>query len=529
MARLVCAIQRFSFAKQAKTSGSREQVAGRQKRVVAAVVATLFLGASPRAAEISVATAAFPPGLGNPFTGVNQPSSEIWLAIFDALTVLDWGKEAKPALAVRWQMEAPTRWVFHLRPNVTFHDGTPFTARDVFGTIDILRATTYLVTGEIANVASATARDDLTVEIVTKVPDAILPKRLATMFIVNAARWNSVGPEAYARAPTGTGPYRLVSWGPANKLAELEAYAGAWRQIDGVDRFTYRVIAEQNARIQALMSGQVDLSTGLMTEDIADLEAAGIKVHVQPNPQLKSIALRTVRAGAHPLKDPRVRRALNHAVDKDAIADVMLQGHVVPVGQGAPPGLTGHNPDVAPYAYDPTRARALLAEAGYANGLSLKFDVVTGNATPDAIIYQKIAQDLAAVGVAVDLRTITFADYQGKYVTGKWGETDGFSQTWNNAAYQDPIRAVEYFSCLKPNPFFCDSALVPDIEAINAETNLTRREDMLKAYMARLHDAAPAIWITNAAYVIGHAPRIPAIAMLPTGVSFERLQVEGMP
>lgn len=171
----------------------------------------------------------------------------------------------------------------------------------------------------------------------------------------------------------------------------------------------------------------------------------------------------------------------------------------------------------------------MLAEAGYANGLSLKFDVVTGNATPDAIIYQKIAQYLAAVGVAVDLRTITFADYQGKYVTGKWGETDGFSQTWNNAAYQDPIRAVEYFSCLKPNPFFCDSALVPDIEAINAETNLTRREDMLKAYMARLHDAAPAIWITNAAYVIGHAPRIPAIAMLPTGVSFERLQVEGMP
>lgn len=528
MARLVCAIQRFSFAKQAKTSGSREQVAGRQKRVVAAVVATLFLGASPRAAEISVATAAFPPGLGNPFTGVNQPSSEIWLAIFDALTVLDWGKEAKPALAVRWQMEAPTRWVFHLRPNVTFHDGTPFTARDVVGTIDILRATTYLVTGEIANVASATARDDLTVEIVTKVPDAILPKRLATMFIVNAARWNSVGPEAYARAPTGTGPYRLVSWGPANKLAELEAYAGAWRQIDGVDQFTYRVIAEQNARIQALMSGQVDLSTGLMTEDIADLEAAGIKVHVQPNPQLKSIALRTVRAGAsveRPARAPGAQSRRRQRCDRRRDA----AGPCRAGGAGRAARTYRHNPDVAPYAYDPTRARALLAEAGYANGLSLKFDVVTGNATPDAIIYQKIAQYLAAVGVAVDLRTITFADYQGKYVTGKWGETDGFSQTWNNAAYQDPIRAVEYFSCLKPNPFFCDSALVPDIEAINAETNLTRREDMLKAYMARLHDAAPAIWITNAAYVIGHAPRIPAIAMLPTGVSFERLQVEGMP
>ena len=104
-----------------------------------------------------------------------------------------------------------------------------------------------------------------------------------------------------------------------------------------------------------LVSGQVDMVSGLQVEDVDELRALGLQVTVQQNPQVKSLALRNLKPGPSPLKDVRVRRALNYAVDKDAIANLMMLGYVTPVGQGAPEGITGHNPDVKPYPYDPAR------------------------------------------------------------------------------------------------------------------------------------------------------------------------------
>ena len=492
------------------------------------LAAVLGLAARAPAQDLRVATAAFPPSLGNPFTGVNQPSSELWLSIYDALTYLDWGKDAKPGLALSWENTAPTQWVFHLRPGVTFHSGKPFTADDVIGTLKLLKSPEgagYLIAGETQNIVGFRALDALTLEITTRVPDAILPKRLSVMMVVDPDRWQVVGRDGYAREPVGTGPYRLMNWGAGDKNAALEAFAGSWRRPISVERMQYRVIIEHNARLQALISKQVDMATGLLVDDVADLQAQGVRTHVQPNPQVKSIALRNLQDGPHPLKDARVRQALNYAVDKDAIATLMMLGYVTPVGQGAPPGLTGHNPEVKPYPHDPVRARALLAEAGYPNGISLSFAVVTANATPDALIYQKMAQDLAEVGVKVNLQSITFADYQSKYASSNWGAVDAFSQTWNNAAFQDPIRAVEYFSCLKPNPFFCDPDLVPAIQQVNAEIDLQKRESYLRALMVRMHDVAPAIWITNAVYVTGYTEKVNRIEILPTGITFEKLQL----
>lgn len=501
----------------------------RRQLALALVAAGLAMSAvAAQAQDLRMATAAFPPSLGNPFTGVNQPSSELWLSIYDGLTYLDWGKDAKPGLALSWKNTTPTTWIFRIRPNVTFHNGKRFTSADVVKIFKMLKSPEgagYLIAGEVQNIVSMRSPDELTLEIETRVPDAILPKRLSVVMIVDPDQWEKTGRDGYARTPIGTGPYRLVTWGAGDKDAALEAFERSWRAPVSVQRLQYRVIVEHNARLQALVSNQVDMASGLQIDDVADLEAQGLTIYVQPNPQVKSIALRNLQDGTHPLKDQRVRQALNHAVDKDAIAKLMMLGYVTPVGQGAPPGLTGHNPDVKPYTFDPARARALLTEAGYPNGLSMNFAVVTANATPDALIYQKMAQDLAVIGVKVNLQSITFADYQGRYATGNWGTIDAFSQIWNNAAYQDPIRAIEYFSCLKPNPFFCEVSLVPAIKQINAEIDVVKRESQLRALMAEIHNVAPAIWITNAAYVTGTTSKVTAFEMLPTGIAFERLKV----
>jgi peptide/nickel transport system substrate-binding protein len=494
-------------------------------------LAAIFLLSAPalaHAQDLRVAVAAFPTSLGVPYTGVSQPSSELWLSIFDALTVLDWGKEAKPGLALSWRSTSPTRWEFQLRPGVTFHDGRPFTANDAVRTLQILKSpegSAFLVAGETQNIATMRALDDLTLEVETKVPDAILPKRLSIMMIVDADQWQKAGRAGVGRAPNGTGPYRLISWGAGDRDASLEAFPGSWRAPQAVQRLRYRVILEHNARVQALLAGQVDMVTGLQVEDIDDLRTRGLSVAIKQNPQVKSIAMRNVRSGPHPFKDVRVRQAFNYAVDKDAITQLIMLGHVAATGQGLMPGTTGYNDDIAPYPYDPAKARALLAQAGYAKGLDVVFAVVTTTGTPDAQSFQKVAQDLAAVGVKAELQSITFADYQSRYTSGKWDQIDGFSQLWNNAAFQDPIRPIEYFSCIKINPFFCDDAMVPDIRAINAEFDVTKRESLIRALMAKIHEAAPAIWISNNVYLTGYNERVTHFEMLPTGLTFERMRI----
>jgi len=499
------------------------------RKTLILLAASIALATAARAQDLRVAVAAFPTSLGVPYTGISQPSSELWLSVFDALTVLDWSKEAKPGLALSWENKTATVWTFHLRPGVTFHNGKSFTAQDVVEVFKLLKSpegSGYLIAAETQNIVDVRAKDSLTLEIETRTPDAILPKRLSIIMIIEPDHWRNVGRDGFARKPIGTGPYRLISWGGGDKDATLEAFADSWRPAKSIKRLQYRVILEHTSRLQALVSQQVDMVTGLQVDDVEDLRAGGLQVTVQQNPQIKSLALRNLKHGASPLKDVRVRRALNYAVDKDAIARVMMQGYVEAIGQGAPPGITGHNPDVKPYAYDPPKARTLLAEAGYAKGLKLLFSVVTTTGTPDAVMYQKVAQDLAAVGVSVDLQTTTFADYQSRYTFGNWGDVDAFSQIWNNAAFQDPIRAVEYFSCLKINPFFCEQDLVSDITKINAEIEPAKRESLLRNYMARIHDAAPAIWLTNSLYVTGYQPRVTHFEMLPSGVTFEKLEVK---
>ncbi|MDX2224956.1 MAG: ABC transporter substrate-binding protein [Rhodospirillaceae bacterium] len=496
------------------------------RRAIAFALLLALAPAGARAETVRAAVAAFPPTLGNPFSGASQPSSEMWLSVFDGVTRLGWTGGPEPGLALSWTNTSPTTWRFMLRPGVTFHNGKPFTAQDVVDVLALLKRpemARYLIAAELQSVRGARAIDPMTVEIETAEPDAILPNRLAVMMIVDVAAWDGAGVDAFTRAPVGTGPFRLTAWREGTALAVLGRHAGSWRAPAEVSRLEYRLVPDKTARLQSLISRQTDVVTGLHVDDVATVEGMGLKALVFQNPQIKSIALPNLHAGDHPLKDVRVRQALNFAVDKDSIARHIMLGFAEPAGQGAGRDTFGFNPEVKPYPYDPARAKALLIEAGYPDGFDMRIEVVVDNATPDALLYQQVAQDLAAVGVRVTLGSITFADYSRKYAAADWGEADAFHLIWNNAAFQDPIRAIEYFSCLKVNPFFCEDSLVPEIRASSRELSRDKREKMLQGIMARLHDLAPAIWLTNSVYTVAHSPRIEVFEMRPTGIVFENI------
>lgn len=485
--------------------------------------------ANVSAQTLRVAVSAFPPTLGNPFTGASLPAAELWWSIYDGLTRLNWTGGPEPALALSWENTSPTTWVFKLRSNVSYHNGKPFSAHDVVKLLNLMKREDmgrFLIPNELKLVRGSRALDDLTVEIETVEPDAILPKRLATVMVVDPDHWDEVGVDGYTLAPIGTGPFRLIGFGRGNATATLEANPRSWRAPKSVDTLEYRLVGDKTSRIQGLLSGQVDLITGLHVDDVAILETQGFAVSVRTNPQVKSIALPNVlHEDGHPLEDVRVRQAMNYAVDKKSIAKFIMFDYAEVASQGVTSATIGFNPNLEPYSYNPERARALLAEAGYPNGFAMNIEVATDTTTPDSLMYQKVEQDLESIGIDVTLRAIPFSDYSSKYATSEWGDADAFNLIWNNSAFQDPIRPIEYFSCLRANPFFCVPELVEPIKRSNAEIDSGKRDLLLQSIMAELHALAPAIWLTNAVYTSAYGERIAEFKSRPTGVLFEELTV----
>lgn len=503
------------------------------RALIAAVITAGFFasGAMSHAQTLRVAVSAYPPTLGNPFTGASQPSAELWWSIYDGLTRLNWTGGPEPALALSWENTSPTTWVFKLRPNVTYHSGKPFTAQDVVDVLALMKRkdmARYLIPNELSLVSGSRALDGLTVEIETSEPDAILPKRLATLMMIDPELWDEIGVDGYTLAPVGTGPFKLSTFGRGNAAAVLDANPASWRAPKNVQRVEYKLVADKTSRIQALLSRQVDLVTGLHVDDVAVVEGRGFDVIVQPNHQVKSIALpNALREDPYPLNDARVRRALNYAVDKNSIAKFIMFGYADVVSQGVTQNTIGYNPDLKPFSYDPERAKALLTEAGYPDGFPMKIEVVTDSTTPDGLMYQRVAQDLEAVGIDVTLRAIPFTEYSRKYALSDWDDTDAFHLVWNNAAFQDPIRPIEYFSCMRANPFFCVPEMIDSIKQSNAEMDPEKRIVLLQNIMAQYHDLAPAIWLTNAVYTTAYNDRVVSFDYRPTGTVFETLIMKG--
>ncbi|MEQ8507767.1 MAG: ABC transporter substrate-binding protein [Rhodospirillaceae bacterium] len=440
-------------------------------------------------------------------------------AIYDALTTFSPTGEFEPALAVSWKNETPTTWVFQLRENVVFSNGEPFNADTVVATLTELYNSEVLHArkADMGTIIGYEARSPYVVAITTTEPDPLLPNRLTQLPIIEPKAWATLGQEQYSRTPVGTGPYTLESWGPNNSNPILVVSQSSWRDVEHITRVEVTVMPDVGSRVTGLMSGELDMAVSLPSDDIATLKAMGKTVMVVPNPSILSIALRTVRTDDSPLKDARVRRALNYAVDKQSIVDLILGGTTRVAHQPSTPDLIGYNPEAEPFDYNPERAQQLLAEAGYADGFPLKFSVYGGLLPGDSLIFQKVAQDLAAIGVDVELRQISFPDYVRRLFNADWEDIDGFSIGWMNMNLWDPQKAFEQFSCAYTAPFYCDEESMPLIEAAASEMDPVKRAALLQEITLRLRDQGAALWLLEFSGVVGFQP----------GYSTDRFRIDG--
>lgn len=350
--------------------------------------------------------------------------------LYDGLTrwALDQGDslpELVPALAESWEQGADgTSWVFHLRDDVTFHDGTPFNADAVVFALDrILVPSSPLYDPTLAaqagvtllGIASYEKTDDSTVVVHTNGPWPTLPEDLALVFIPSPTAVTEEGNDGFAEAPVGTGPFVFESLTRGQELV-LTGNDDYWDGPPELDRLILRPIPDVAARTAALQSGEVDWIEAPNPDDIAGLTDAGFTISQNSYPHAWVWVLNTASG---PLADVRVRQALNYAIDRQSIVDDLLQGTADPSWQSAPVASHAYDSANDVTSYDPDKARELLSDAGYADGLDITVQMPTGgsgNMQPVAM-NEKLQSDLEEVGVHVTLQPVEWATLLGSYTS----------------------------------------------------------------------------------------------------------------
>ncbi len=470
-----------------------------------ALVAPLFV--QPAAAEktLRVATYGLPPGLGNPHTSTNHPTIFTWMAFFDTITYVDAQGTTNPGLAVAWESKGTDTWLLTLRPGVKFQNGEAFNANAVVANLEYLlseKGRTTSVFREIHGLASARAVDDLTVEIRTKIPNPILAAQLGTLRVFAPGHWADLGPEAFAKQPIGTGAFMATDWDVGK--VEGVAFNNGWRSPK-VDRLEIIELPENATRVAGVQSGQIDIALRISPDGKEAIESGGGTLLAVPVPSVTVMAIITTKEG--PLQDVRVRRAINYGVNKEAYIAALFLGQTVPASQPADRATNGYQTGIAPYPYNPEKAKQLLAEAGYPDGFEFIVEFVASGVTAD--IYQYAAQNLAQIGVMMELRTMPISDLIGKIFKRTPWEGSAFGMDYGSGPSIDALRSLNSLhSCRFFNAWYCDEEIMPTIEAANQEFDLDKRAELVAQVMQRYHDQASALYFNESVEFDGLAKNV---------------------
>ena len=354
------------------------------------------------------------------------PNRNVQLHGYEPLVFQDAFMRPLPGAASSWRQVSDEAWEFTLREGLTFHDGTPVTADDVVFSIKRAREITGLRTfvGQTRSIASAEAKDDRTVIIRTRGLSTLLPNQMAVIAILSRRLAEGAVEADFngGRAAIGTGPYRWVRLSQGQEVV-LERAERHWREPEPWQRVTFRFISNDSARVAALLAGDVDVidnvpaalygrvrdsdrsqlitGTGLFTLYMY-LDHFRDQVAYATGPDGQPLA-------RNPIRDPRVRQAMNLALNRAALAERAMEGSADPIGQFAAPGFIGHDPSLTVPAQDQAQARRLLAEAGYPNGFGLTIHCTNDRFAGDARTCQVVGQMLTAVGIRVTVDALPAA------------------------------------------------------------------------------------------------------------------------
>ena len=429
--------------------------------------------------------------------------------VYESLVQYDKNFDVVPQLAVKWEQVTPTQWRFHLRPNVKFQEGEPFTADDVVFSIHRQLSKRSMTKSYLAGVSDAKKVDDVTVDILTDGPAPVLLRQLTDVRIMSKSwceKHNVVEVQDYvAKEETyavghanGTGPYILKSREPDVKTV-LEANPKWWGKIEGnVTEIVYTPIKSAATRTAALLSGEIDFVLDPPLADLPKLKSdSNIKVIEGEESRTVFIGMDQTRdellyssvKGKNPFKDLRVRQAMYTAIDIETIKRTLMRGMSIPTGELITHQVYGYDPAANKRpTYSVEKAKALLKEAGYPDGFEVTLDCPNDRYINDAQICQALTSMWAKIGLKVKLDAMPKAQYFAKinkldtslYMLG-WAVAtfDAQDALLNLVHTRDNKGAGEYNDGSYSNPKMDEL-----IDKMKTETDVKKRLDMIHQALA---------------------------------------------
>jgi peptide/nickel transport system substrate-binding protein len=456
-------------------------------------------GATTRG-QIVIAQGVSPTTL-DPHMHDGTPTHNVLLNVYDTLLFRDQDLRLMPWLAESWRMVNPTTWEFKLRAGVKFHNGEEFDANAVKWSLDRLRDPKLNSVQAVyfRLVTSVDVLDRSTVRIVTRRPFPTLPNQLALRGAIMAPKHFAGKDTAFvSRAPVGTGAYRVVRWDRDEQVV-LEANDHWWGGPPTIKRLIFRSIPEDSVREAALRAGEIDLAVNMPPHLLPAIQADP-RLYVSTAPSARTIfiplyshrfdsAHRPLGPIQGPTGDRRVRQAILAAVYPEDIIRTVLYGHAVRTASILTSAHFGFDPALKPPEHSVARARELLAEAGYPNGVELTLNSPNGRYLKDKEVAEAVAGQLAKAGIRTSVRTFEFGRYgnlvfihgAGPMFLIGWG-----NPTWDADASLFPtLRSGSPFSNYF-NPEF--DRLIDEAQISMAAAR--RRELYARAQRLLLEDAA---------------------------------------
>lgn len=421
----------------------------------------------------------------DPRMGTDDASQKIHQLIFDNFVELDDHLRVVPKLAASIEHPDPLTYVATLRPGIRFHDGRPLTADDVVYTFGQFLDPSFVSPrkGGYRELASVTARDPLTVVFTLKQPFASFPINLMMPIVPKGS-----GPELRDH-PVGSGPYRFVRYAVDDRI-ELEANADYWAGPPRNRGLVMKIVPDDVMRGLELEKGTMDIVVNDLAPDIVHQMRGNDRLQVveAPGVDYQYIGLNCQDAK---LRDVRVRQALAYAIDRDAIVEYLRRGLAVPANGMLSPLSWAAAPDVMSYPHDPSRARALLDEAGYrdpdgdgpASRLTLTLKV--SNSEFNRLQSSVIQQDLRGVGIDLDVRTYEFATLYADVLAGNF---QLYTLQWTAGALADPdiLRRVFHSTQAPPAGFNRGRYSNPQVDALLDEASETEDQPRRLALYAEV-------------------------------------------
>lgn len=385
--------------------------------LAAALVAGTMLGGTASAQTLTMGLRAGPDSI-DPHWSTLGSQAEALRHIFDTIVMADENLQLKPGIATSWKVVDDTTWEFKIREGVKFHDGSELTAEDVKFSIDRIPVVTGPMSMTIytKQVKETKVVDKYTLHVITKVPAPTLPNDFVRLFVVSKSIGMDARNEQFnsGKAAVGTGPYKYVSWEPKGDLV-LERFDGYWGAKPHWQKVIRKEIPNDPARMAALKSGQVDLVNYVPATDYAAMQKdksvdtfiADTVYFFNITPNVKETLPKPVKVdgkeiAANPLRDPKVREALDLAIDRKTLVRVVLEGLGRPANQLMPTNFFGGSKNLPERPYNVAKAKELLAAAGYPKGFEIDFSCTNNRLPGDGAVCEALSQMWARAGLKVN-------------------------------------------------------------------------------------------------------------------------------